>query len=215
MFCPPALQFNLYRIIADRDCVAWLQSYKPDAKDWLSSYWKGFMGPDQLARIRNTGVPKEFLRDVGTSISTIPDGFNPHRMIKKVFEQRRGMVEEREDVDWGMAELLAFGTLLAEGGEIQPAQLPPTPPLSGGFLPPPSVGHSGCMWGAVNWGMAELPVNLAITLALQAIPCMAVNASGPAALLIQGDMIHCDSLQVRGWLHWHGSPDALHRRPYL
>ena len=73
------------------------------------------MGPDQLARIRNTGVPKDFLRDVGTAISTIPDGFNPHRMIKKVFEQRRGMVEEREDVDWGMAELLAFGTLLAEG----------------------------------------------------------------------------------------------------
>ncbi len=73
------------------------------------------MGPDQLARIRNTGVPKEFLRDVGTAISTIPEGFNPHRMIKKVFEQRRAMVDEKEDVDWGMAELLAFGTLLAEG----------------------------------------------------------------------------------------------------
>ena len=31
------------------------KSYVPDAKDWLSSYWSGFMGPHQKARIRNTG----------------------------------------------------------------------------------------------------------------------------------------------------------------
>lgn len=41
-----------------------LQDYKPSARDWLSSYWKGFMSPDQMARIRNTGVPMDFLKEV-------------------------------------------------------------------------------------------------------------------------------------------------------
>lgn len=33
------------------------KEYVPSAKDWLSSYWSGFMGPHQKARIRNTGEP--------------------------------------------------------------------------------------------------------------------------------------------------------------
>lgn len=31
------------------------KEYVPSAKDWLSSYWSGFMSPHQKARIRNTG----------------------------------------------------------------------------------------------------------------------------------------------------------------
>ena len=34
------------------------KNYVPDAKDWLSSYWSGFMGPHQKARIRNTGAAR-------------------------------------------------------------------------------------------------------------------------------------------------------------
>lgn len=45
-------------------CKACVQDYKPNARDWLSSYWKGFMSPDQMARIRNTGVPMDFLKEV-------------------------------------------------------------------------------------------------------------------------------------------------------
>lgn len=41
-----------------------LQEYKPSARDWLSSFWKGFFSPDQMARIRNTGVPMDFLKEV-------------------------------------------------------------------------------------------------------------------------------------------------------
>ena len=48
-----------------------LQEYKPSARDWLSSYWKGFMSPDQMARIRNTGVPMEFLKEVGCSAADL------------------------------------------------------------------------------------------------------------------------------------------------
>ncbi len=34
------------------------------ARDWLSSYWSGYNSPSQLSRIRNTGVPQNFLKEV-------------------------------------------------------------------------------------------------------------------------------------------------------
>ena len=47
-----------------------MQDYKPNARDWLSSYWKGFNSPDQIARIRNTGVPMDFLKEVCDPLNT-------------------------------------------------------------------------------------------------------------------------------------------------
>ena len=41
------------------------KNYVPDAKDWLSSYWSGFMGPHQKARIRNTGPCSRLLSPLG------------------------------------------------------------------------------------------------------------------------------------------------------
>jgi hypothetical protein len=44
---------NVLKILQAEYAAA--KDYKPSAKDWLSSYWSGFMGPNQKARIRNTG----------------------------------------------------------------------------------------------------------------------------------------------------------------
>jgi 2-oxoglutarate dehydrogenase E1 component len=100
-------------------CFETAKDYKPKASDWLSSYWKGFMSPDQMARIRNTGVPMDFLKEVGTAITQLPDSFSPHRQIKKVYDQRRQMIEKGEGIDWGFAEALAFGTLISEGNHVR------------------------------------------------------------------------------------------------
>lgn len=67
-------------------------------------------------------MPAAWLLQVGMAITQLPEGFNPHRLIKKVYQQRREMVDSGEGVDWAMAEALAFGTLLSEGGR-------PAPPL--------------------------------------------------------------------------------------
>lgn len=55
-----------------------MQDYKPKASDWLSSYWKGFMSPDQMARIRNTGVPMDFLKEVGNPAQWEKEPFYRH-----------------------------------------------------------------------------------------------------------------------------------------
>lgn len=58
------------------------------------------------------------LQDVGNAITRLPDSFTPHRQIKKLYGQRQAMItgdHTKPSVDWGMAEALAFGTLLSEG----------------------------------------------------------------------------------------------------
>ena len=54
-------------------------------------------------------------RQVGYAITTVPEDFHMHRGVKRVYEQRRNMVDSGEGIDWGMAEALAFGTLISEG----------------------------------------------------------------------------------------------------
>jgi len=95
------------------------KSYVPKKKDWLASHWQGFMSPAQLSRIRNTGVHEQVLRQVGMAITELPATFVPHKQIKKVYELRRAMIESGEGIDWGMAEALAFATLLSEGNHVR------------------------------------------------------------------------------------------------
>jgi 2-oxoglutarate dehydrogenase E1 component len=98
------------------------KEYVPSAKDWLSSYWSGFMSPHQKARIRNTGVPNDVLQEVGKAITELPKDFSAHRLIKKLYATRREMITSdarKPLVDWGMAEAMAFGTLISEGNHVR------------------------------------------------------------------------------------------------
>ncbi|XP_028805123.1 2-oxoglutarate dehydrogenase, mitochondrial [Neltuma alba] len=95
------------------------KEYVPKRRDWLSAYWSGFKSPEQLSRIRNTGVKPEILKNVGKAITTLPENFTPHRAVKKIYEQRAQMMETGEGIDWGFAEALAFATLLVEGNHVR------------------------------------------------------------------------------------------------
>ncbi|KAM0026310.1 putative oxoglutarate dehydrogenase (succinyl-transferring) [Helianthus debilis subsp. tardiflorus] len=95
------------------------KDYTTQKRDWLSNYWAGFKSPEQLSRIRNTGVQPEILKNVGKTITTLPENFNPHRAVKKIFADRLKMIETGEGVDWAVAEALAFATLLVEGNHVR------------------------------------------------------------------------------------------------
>ncbi|KAF2318683.1 hypothetical protein GH714_010040 [Hevea brasiliensis] len=95
------------------------KDYVPKRRDWLSSHWAGFKSPEQLSRIRNTGVKPEILKNVGKAITTFPENFKPHRAVKKVYEQRAQMIETGEGIDWALAEALAFATLVVEGNHVR------------------------------------------------------------------------------------------------
>jgi 2-oxoglutarate decarboxylase len=65
-----------------------------------------------------TGVDQELLDRVYAAISTRPDDFSIHPKLAKQLDARDKMFTGG-DVDWALAESLAFGTLLAEGTSVR------------------------------------------------------------------------------------------------
>lgn len=62
-----------------------------------------------------TSISDADFKALGKKINTLPVSKSFHPVVRKVYEQRMKSVETGEGIDWGMAEALAFGSLLAEG----------------------------------------------------------------------------------------------------
>jgi 2-oxoglutarate dehydrogenase E1 component len=95
------------------------EGYRPNKADWLDGRWSKIGLAQDDERRGETGVPIETLREVGRSITTIPQDFNAHRTIQRLLQRRREMVESGTGIDWAMAEHLAFGTLVKEGFPVR------------------------------------------------------------------------------------------------
>jgi 2-oxoglutarate dehydrogenase E1 component len=79
-------------------------------------HWAEFKGgPYDPGEEVFTSLGLETLKDLGRRISTPPPEFHVHPKVAQGLALRREMAEGRRGVDWGMAEALAFGSLLKEG----------------------------------------------------------------------------------------------------
>ena len=67
-----------------------------------------------LAAGLDTAVDKALLARVGDAFLALPDGFTAHPRVTPVLEKRREMAYEGK-IDWAFGELLALGSLVAEG----------------------------------------------------------------------------------------------------
>jgi len=66
-----------------------------------------------------TGFPEEDLRFIVQKITQLPEGKKFFNKIARLLADRAKMVEERDALDWGMGELLAYGSLLLEGHSVR------------------------------------------------------------------------------------------------
>ncbi len=66
----------------------------------------------------STKATKANLEQVISNITSTPDGFEPHAKIAKLLETRSKQWSDNA-IDWGLAELLAYGTLMIEGTSIR------------------------------------------------------------------------------------------------
>ena len=66
----------------------------------------------------DTGVTAKQIKRVFDALESVPDGFVLHPKLARQFETRDAMMAKGM-VDWGLAEALAFGTLLDEGTSIR------------------------------------------------------------------------------------------------
>ena len=86
----------------------------------LPEFWGRYVGgPYDPAYEVATSVSAERVRAIGARVTSIPASFAAHPKIAKLMQQRVEMVEGRRKVDWGMAEALAFGSLVEEGIRIR------------------------------------------------------------------------------------------------
>lgn len=87
---------------------------------------KGVLAPtsssENLFEVVETAVPLKTLQEITKQSCHIPTGFNIHKKLEKLLEERMKMVQAGTDakpVDWATAEMLAFGTLLWEGRHVR------------------------------------------------------------------------------------------------
>ncbi len=91
------------------------EAYKPsDTPPPIHGPWKDFakITKDWSAR---TAVDKNALKEIARKCCTPPAGFNVHKTVARMYEQRLKSVETEQDINWGCGEMLAIGSLLNEG----------------------------------------------------------------------------------------------------
>ncbi|MEF8734371.1 MAG: 2-oxoglutarate dehydrogenase E1 component [Candidatus Accumulibacter meliphilus] len=80
--------------------------------------WTPFLSPRYIETC-DTKVPITELRRLCERLSTLPEGFTLHSRVKKIIDDRRAMGEGQLPVDWGMAENLAYASLLVSSYGIR------------------------------------------------------------------------------------------------
>ncbi|WP_077924490.1 2-oxoglutarate dehydrogenase E1 component [Spirosoma sp. 209] len=78
-----------------------------------------FAEPQDFEKSPETGVPAETLDQIGQALVKIPEGFKPLKQIEKLLKDRQTMLTETKTVNWGTAELLAYGSLLLDGRPVR------------------------------------------------------------------------------------------------
>jgi 2-oxoglutarate dehydrogenase E1 component len=92
---------------------------KPTLRN-LPSYWDRYAGGRYKSQYDvETGLSIEELASVTERLTTYPEGFHIHPKIKKLLEQRAEMGKGKRAVDYGMAEALAFGSLVKAGVPVR------------------------------------------------------------------------------------------------
>jgi 2-oxoglutarate dehydrogenase E1 component len=83
-------------------------------------YWAPYKGGCWKPEYEvETGVAQNELQWLGERLTTAPQGFSVHVKIKRLLQQRAEMAAGKRPVDYGMAEALAFGSLLIHGTPVR------------------------------------------------------------------------------------------------
>lgn len=90
-------------------------------REFMQERWSDFtrQGLDSMLKPADTGYSKERLEEISKVVSTVPEGVKFLRKAERILAGRAKMVFETNTLDWGMAETLAYGSLLEEGYNVR------------------------------------------------------------------------------------------------
>ena len=92
------------------------QKELPNRKKGPHKEWEKlrFSKPGDFDEKVNTGVDRKILDKIMSAMTKVPEGFNTLKKAQKILDDRAASWSN-DSVDWAMAELLAYGTVLNEG----------------------------------------------------------------------------------------------------
>ena len=86
----------------------------------LPEYWSRYHGGDRRPGDDvETGISAERVEALTAAITRIPEDFNAHPKVRKLYEQRMEMGQGKRLFDYGAAELVAFASLLEQGTPVR------------------------------------------------------------------------------------------------
>ena len=107
-----------YRATLEQGRITVMEFIEGSRSGYASNDWHRFIGANPRARY-DTAVNTAELRRLGDLTTAVPEGFAVHSRVAKVLDNRRKMVRGEQRLDWGMAENLAFASLLEQGVSIR------------------------------------------------------------------------------------------------
>ncbi|QTL35018.1 2-oxoglutarate dehydrogenase E1 component [Pseudoalteromonas viridis] len=93
-----------------------VEEIQPETKH--SSDWSKYVGHDWDTAYE-ASVPVEKLKELSEKISTYPADHKAQSRVKKIYDDRKTMASGEKLLDWGMAETLAYATLVDQGTDIR------------------------------------------------------------------------------------------------
>jgi len=80
--------------------------------------WTPYLGHD-WDKLADTGYDLKKLQNVAHKMCMIPDGIQVQRQVQKIYEDRKKMASGSLPINWGMAENLAYATLIEQGSGVR------------------------------------------------------------------------------------------------
>ncbi|MBS0416036.1 MAG: 2-oxoglutarate dehydrogenase E1 component, partial [Proteobacteria bacterium] len=98
------------RHTVDQVLTNFKSKYAVDWSPYLATKWTD---------AADTAIPLTEWKRLAERITTVPEGFTVHNLVKNVLEHRAAMGRGEMNVDWGMGEHMAFASLVASGYPIR------------------------------------------------------------------------------------------------
>ncbi len=110
-----------FRDMLDREFDKSKEDKTSKVEEFMESTWEEYHRADldgMLAPTETT-YDVEKLKGIAKVVSTVPENANFVRKAQRILEGRSKMVFESNKLDWGMAENLAYGSLMEEGYDVR------------------------------------------------------------------------------------------------
>lgn len=121
-----------------------VSDYVVDYHPFRNTHWKTHA---------DTTITRERIENIGTVLCQVPEHFTVHKTVQRILGHRKKMTQGEMNIDWGCAEMLAYGSLLQDG---YPVRLSGQDSVRGTFF------HRHCAIHDQNTGEIHIPLrNLA------------------------------------------------------